>query len=465
MNVIVIAIVIVVFSSNRNRNRLPWPRNHPNPNYSRRRFSSTQATGKVFSAEYAIYCKFADTKTRMATSMCRLVVVAVWFADSLTRSTGKNTYTREGWDVQSYPHDIPSDAEEIRIIKTSISVVDYVEEFPQLARYQLSINKVSEFPNLDNVSSTITDLMVTSTWISALPVDWMTTMTKLRHIDISHNRLTSIPDLTVVFPALSSLSAYANAITRVDRTTAVKMYLKENQLTEVPDLSNVKDGFLKLDMKNNKMAAIPDRALPPMPECYYLDFGQNGLTAFPNLDNVTGLTYLSLSSNQLVSVPNLPRMLHLADFSLSDNNLDQFPNLSNVSRSLTHLEIHDNDISTFPDRLVVVLANLESLTIGRRSGDPIHLPGFCSMDIPGTLTVTVHKSDLVCDRNALFAKWRQRTGKLVLKSSDNASPPCHSPPHLSGRRFEEITIEDMLLQEPGRCLDRMSVYVQNRLLV
>ena len=65
------------------------------------------------------------------------------------------TYTASGENITSFPHDIPNSVTIIKITKTRIGGVDYLEPFPSLAKLFLGFSTMVECPDLRNVSSTI----------------------------------------------------------------------------------------------------------------------------------------------------------------------------------------------------------------------------------------------------------------------------------------------------------------------
>jgi len=77
------------------------------------------------------------------------------FLSVITSSSTTYDYTRKGLSISSYPHDIPENANQIIIDKTNIIHVDFIETFPNLIYYQLSLNPMSEFPDLSNISNTL----------------------------------------------------------------------------------------------------------------------------------------------------------------------------------------------------------------------------------------------------------------------------------------------------------------------
>jgi len=114
-------------------------------------------------------------------------------------------------------------------------------------------------------------------------------------------------------------------------------------------------------------------------------------------------------------------MSELETLLLNDNDLTEFPDLSNVTNGLTELSLHDNEIDIVPDDRFGVLTNLQSLTLGRRSGQAIYLPNVCVVDTSNVIEVTIYTSPIHCDEKAIIAKWAQTAGRLSLRSSTPVS--------------------------------------------
>jgi Leucine-rich repeat (LRR) protein len=259
----------------------------------------------------------------------------------------------------------------------------------------------------------------------------MAVMPKLEYLDVSSNKITSIPDLTTVFPVLLVLSAEYNNIYKMNQTTAINLYLSRNQMTEIPDFRYIMDKLAILELSSNKITEIMDGQLPPLPNCHILDLGYNYLTMFPNFKNMTSLKYLSLAGNQISFVPELINMDSLQELRLINNKFMQFPNLTSVSRSLIKLKLYYNEIVDFPEALIVPLTNLQKLSVGIKIGTPIVLPDCCLLKTSGQLVIEIHKSTIHCDQNTI---WCQRS-KLI----NVLSPNCSSPPEFLGKSFEEVS--------------------------
>jgi len=385
-------------------------------------------------------------------NMCyimKLVIHATLFVSCFINISMVLSVTRYSSD---YPHDIPLNATTISIYGTRSEQVDYIEPFTKLISYKLTRNIVSTFPNLSNISSTLFYLTITFTHISTLSVDDMAPMSKVKLFDISCNRLTHIPDITTAFPALQKFVAPSNEIVTMTRSMAGNVYLNNNRMTRLPDLSNVRDRIYILTMSGNNISDIPDGTFPLLPVCSYLDLSRNGLTKFPDLSNVTNLEYLYLSSNKIGSIPHLPQMTSLLTLELNDNNLAELPDLTNLSSRLSHLELKDNEIYDFPEDFLVKMTRLRTLTLGRRSSNATKLPNFFIINSLYQLDVTIYNSPLVCDQNAFFTKLLQLAGKLTLSFPGDHPTTCISPVHLSGRKFENITLDELRPQSVGKYL-------------
>ena len=377
-----------------------------------------------------------------------IIVFASSVAISVTPATGMIYYVRTSKNITIYPHDIPLDAEKIIINSTGIDHVDYIEAFPNLTSYQIKDNMISTFPDLSNVSATLVELVVSGTLIESIALNAVATMPALKQLDIGFNRLTQLPDLTAVFPALGTLNVNCNKLVSMGQTSATTLCMDGNKMTALPDLSNVLDTFLSLNISNNNITSLQEGAIPLMPRCYYLNLNNNKLSTFPDLTNLTGLISLDLSSNQIRTIPNLPPLSLLATFKLNRNNLTAFPNLVSIADSLLRLYIDENDIVDFPDELLVPLSRLRSLSMGRRDGGAIYLPNFCLIRPTNPpLSLTFAEGSMIhCDLNALYAKLAQQTGSIQISST----VLCASPAHLVGRNFDDLTTDDLWPKQTGR---------------
>lgn len=128
-------------------------------------------------------------------------------------------------------------------------------------------------------------------------------MSSLKGLDVTGNRLSSLPELP---------------------PTLVELFCNHNRLTTLPELP---DALARLDCFNNHLVTLP--VLPPnlvMLYCY-----QNQLTLLPVLP--LNLKSLHCSDNMLTSLPDIPATVTLGSF--ARNYLDSQTRLHLKSRGFT----------------------------------------------------------------------------------------------------------------------------------
>lgn len=149
----------------------------------------------------------------------------------------------------------------------------------------------------------------------------LTKYTNLRTLDISNNRLESLP--AQLPRSLWNMSAANNNIKLLDKSdTAYQWNLK------------------------------------------YLDVSKNMLEKVVLIKNtLRSLEVLNLSSNKLWTVPtNMPSKLHIVD--LSNNSLTQIlPGTLMTLTNLTHLYLHNNKFTFIPDQSFDQLVQLQEVTL------------------------------------------------------------------------------------------------------
>ena len=122
-------------------------------------------------------------------------------------------------------------------------------------------------------------------------------------LDISYNRLTSLPPLP---PTLIKLCCTDNQLTNLPSLppSLKELYCFSNQLTSLPSLP---DSLIELYCSRNQLTNLP----PLPPTLIKLYCGWNKLTSLPPLSygTVSSLTHLGCSGNQLTSIPPLPASL------------------------------------------------------------------------------------------------------------------------------------------------------------
>ncbi len=157
--------------------------------------------------------------------------------------------------------------------------------------------------------------------------EWFGSLTRLRTLDLGHNRLASVPDLS--------------ALTDLDI-----LYLHDNALTELPGLP---PSLTYLNVGENPLAGLPALALPNLIELHVLDAG---LTAVPAL-RLPKLRELHLRTNALSEVPETVRGLReLRLLDLRANRLTSVPEWIVELPRLEKLDLRWNEVYDPPGELL-----------------------------------------------------------------------------------------------------------------
>ena len=153
--------------------------------------------------------------------------------------------------------------------------------------------------------------------------EWYGELTRLRTLDLGHNRLTSVPDLS--------------ALTRLEI-----LYLHENALTALPALP---ESLTYLNISENPLASIELGSLPNLIELRMLDLG---LTTFPDAA-LPMLRELHLRRNAFTEVPAAVRALReLRLLDLRANRLKSVPGWIVELPRLEKLDLRWNEVWEVP---------------------------------------------------------------------------------------------------------------------
>ena len=152
---------------------------------------------------------------------------------------------------------------------------------------------------------------------------WYGELTGLRTLDLGHNRLESVPDLS--------------ALTRLEI-----LYLHDNALRVLPSLP---PSLTYLNVSENPLASLPSLDLPSLLELRCLELG---LTAFPEV-RLPRLRELHLRTNALEAVPDTVRGLHeLRLIDLRANRLTSVPEWVTDLPRLEKLDLRWNEVYEVP---------------------------------------------------------------------------------------------------------------------
>lgn len=170
-------------------------------------------------------------------------------------------------------------------------------------------------------------------------------ITNLNLLNISDTCLEVIPDNIKRLVNLQTLLLFGNKIQdfNVNITSLSKLKvldLSRNQLKSIPDLSNMKE-LTNINFSNNQIEEMPK--IGDMPNLITLDVSNNKLKAFINVENA-----------------NLP---HLTDVKVKGNVIEELPaHVARSLPSLKNFDLGDNQLKTIPGE-VASMSKLKELNL------------------------------------------------------------------------------------------------------
>lgn len=182
---------------------------------------------------------------------------------------------------------------------------------------------------------------------------------------MNSNKLTSFPDLRVVSSTLKTLSLGTNEISVVDDNVLDSLVnleqldIADNKLISFPNLTYSAGSLLYLFIHDNNTNEINGQLLSLLTYLTYLDLRNNRLTHFSNF-HVNGtalmpkLQTLLLSGNRFTSLPDTSEIMafapELRTFYLQDNLVRVVPAHLNTTKMAGNLTIYlnGNQIETLP---------------------------------------------------------------------------------------------------------------------
>lgn len=143
------------------------------------------------------------------------------------------------------------------------SVKNHLENAQRTGVFTLSKNSITEFPkDVEKVKGNIRSLDLSVNKLKSIP-DYIGSFTNLKHVNLSSNRLNTLPQTIGDLRKLETLDVSSNCLTSLP-TTLEKLanlrtlVLKDNALTSFP-LQIVQLKHLEvIDLSKNKISEIPD---------------------------------------------------------------------------------------------------------------------------------------------------------------------------------------------------------------
>lgn len=225
----------------------------------------------------------------------------------------------------------------------------------QLRELTLELNLLTALPPDLEALENLEELRLEGNQLSLAPQLRFTALTRLRVLDLSDNRLTTFPDLSLLvelrhlsfgcnlltsFPDLQALLKLEyldldkNEITKVNRehlqhlAVLEELHMNYNKLRSFP---NVRLRHLThLALKGNKLKTCPDLGGFQSLRC--LDLSCNYLTTLVNVEALVQLEYLLISNNFLAEMPHVAGLANLQFVNIRNNKL----RFAGESRELQH---------------------------------------------------------------------------------------------------------------------------------
>jgi|GEM_PF-1711884 len=232
----------------------------------------------------------------------------------------------------------PYDLVELDVGNTGIGNIDRLVEFPDLAKLDLSDNRLADITGPDPQNPVLGQL------------------SRLQILDVRSNQLQDIPGVKL----LGSLT---------------ELYLSDNRGIPLPDVNTVlanntgliRLGLAEIDIVDLNLLALYDPAAGGSYKLVELELGNTGIDNIDRLVEFPGLVKLDLSDNGLADItgpdlqnPVIARLPDLRELDLSNNRLTDLPGVYQLS-GLTRLYLSGNTGIRLPE-LTVVLANNPGLT-------------------------------------------------------------------------------------------------------
>ena len=193
------------------------------------------------------------------------------------RGSTPSTFDFSNMGTSVFPFSVQIGVTNFTLDHNLIEAVTYINPYPNLAIFSMYDNLVVDFPNFSNITGSLTDVNMGKNRISYVPAGLLDILNNLIILDLSDNRLTSIPD--VLGPQ--------NTLEHLD--------LSQNNMTDFPSLDKLSKSLKHLNVSGNELLSVNRFQIEAIPTLQELDVSLNKMETFPNLCTKSGNATLDVS--------------------------------------------------------------------------------------------------------------------------------------------------------------------------
>jgi|GEM_PF-5791366 len=266
---------------------------------------------------------------------------------------------------------------------------------------RLSGNPINESPRSFSKLQYLTDVelarMPSAFFSDPSLLIGITSNPALKRLDLEHNGLIGTLDVSCL-KNLEVLEVRGNQLTQIIGLEKLKLLrrpyfsgnpfkttpefgnriedveLEENNLTVFPkSLQKVQRSLVRLKLSKNRFTKVPVVFWSCFPNLTQLSLSGALLSKLPNeISNLRSLTVLQLKDNNLQELPESLKRLKLRILNISRNYFSVFPRVIFSLENLEQLDVSNNQIAEFPDpRVFESLTRLKFFSI---DNNPINYP-------------------------------------------------------------------------------------------
>uniref|UniRef100_A0A7S0YIR7 Uncharacterized protein n=1 Tax=Polytomella parva TaxID=51329 RepID=A0A7S0YIR7_9CHLO len=247
----------------------------------------------------------------------------------------------------------------------------FIQSLTLLTSLDLSHNKLTKLPEDFTPLSDLRSLNVASNSLVTLPAS-IAYLERLATLNVSQNALVTLPsNLGSNQPALAVVIACQNQIQCVPPGLAmdpglIKLDLSKNKIQNLDDrvLSSGFRALVELDLSENLLSGTLNPSIGSLGKVQILRLSRNKIQTLPaQIQHCSALIELYLGSNALTSLPStLGQLSNLKTLELADNKLPSIPD-SVCDLNLGLLDLRNNDLLTLPPRLSRMAPTLRAMPL------------------------------------------------------------------------------------------------------